>query len=427
MQQNIRKSSSDKNDEKSPEEQKFCYELSRRKHQKKIWKYHYKTLLNSNILQFSKSQLNLIEILLFSDLPTEHRKEFWLIITEAKREMKNNKNYYKSLLESFPPDKKTPTENLIPMDITRTFPKKAFFKDKQNLEKLQNILTAITRRNVDIGYCQGFNFIVGKILMLTEDEEETFWIFIQIIEKLLPCDYYIMFSGARKAARVIEMYSREILKINNEQLLFYINNFAQKCFISLYSNAFPDIFLYVVWDTFMVYGLIALYKTFLWIIIEYKDKMMNLEEIEYMNEVLLQELSKINNTDKLKYYLFMNTEMSLDIITGYNDKVKLETINENLSFTNLSSKNKKKNKICDVNMPFCLYNNVESVGKNFFIHRIKENNKLIEEYFFFGTHMSGEGISGGLDKLYQGSDLIAMDNLLIERQEHVCKSEEDKE
>jgi len=35
---------------------------------------------------------------------------------------------------------------------------------------MRNILTAYSRRNLTIGYCQGFNFIVGRLLKVMENE-----------------------------------------------------------------------------------------------------------------------------------------------------------------------------------------------------------------------------------------------------------------
>ena len=45
-----------------------------------------------------------------------------------------------------------------------------FFKIKDNLDKIKRILLAYTKRSITIGYCQGFNYIVGKILKITNDE-----------------------------------------------------------------------------------------------------------------------------------------------------------------------------------------------------------------------------------------------------------------
>ena len=45
-----------------------------------------------------------------------------------------------------------------------------FYKKEENLQKLKNILSCYSIRNASIGYCQGFNFIAGRLLEILEDE-----------------------------------------------------------------------------------------------------------------------------------------------------------------------------------------------------------------------------------------------------------------
>jgi hypothetical protein len=84
--------------------------------------------------------------------------------------MMYNKNYYNNLLNNYPKNIPSIFESQIDLDLGRTYPSDPFFKDKENIKKLKNILIAITRRESTIGYCQGFNFIVGKILKICENE-----------------------------------------------------------------------------------------------------------------------------------------------------------------------------------------------------------------------------------------------------------------
>ncbi len=94
----------------------------------------------------------------------------WLIVSGAKRDLLNNKNYYKNLTENFPDYIPNLYEKQINLDLKRTFPKDPFFQEEENIKKLKNILLAFSRRNSSIGYCQGFNLIVGKILKVCENE-----------------------------------------------------------------------------------------------------------------------------------------------------------------------------------------------------------------------------------------------------------------
>ena len=81
-----------------------------------------------------------------------------------------NKNYYNNLLNNYPENIPSPFEGQINLDLGRTYPNDPFFKEEENLKKLKNILIAISRREATIGYCQGFNFIAGKILKICENE-----------------------------------------------------------------------------------------------------------------------------------------------------------------------------------------------------------------------------------------------------------------
>jgi hypothetical protein len=60
------------------------------------------------------------------------------------------------------------------MDLHRTFPGDPYFEKEENIIKLKNILLAYSRRNISIGYCQGFNFIVGRLLKVYDSEVKYF-------------------------------------------------------------------------------------------------------------------------------------------------------------------------------------------------------------------------------------------------------------
>ena len=81
-----------------------------------------------------------------------------------------NKNYYYNLIYNYPKNIPSKFENQIELDLGRTYPNDPFFKESKNIEMLKNILIAFTRRESSIGYCQGFNFIVGKILKICQNE-----------------------------------------------------------------------------------------------------------------------------------------------------------------------------------------------------------------------------------------------------------------
>ena len=81
-----------------------------------------------------------------------------------------NPNYYNTLINNYPKSIPSSFECQIDLDLGRTFPNDPFYQDKKNIERLKNILVAFTRRETTTGYCQGFNFIVGKLLKICNNE-----------------------------------------------------------------------------------------------------------------------------------------------------------------------------------------------------------------------------------------------------------------
>ena len=78
-----------------------------------------------------------------------------------------------------------PSEHLIDLDLKRTFPNEAKYQSEHFLQKMKNILLCYSTRNTSVGYCQGMNFLVARLLLIMEDEEKVFWLFVQIIENIL--------------------------------------------------------------------------------------------------------------------------------------------------------------------------------------------------------------------------------------------------
>ncbi|KAM8784400.1 growth hormone-regulated TBC protein 1 isoform 2-T2 [Rhynchonycteris naso] len=77
-------------------------------------------------------------------------------------------------------------------DMNRTFPDNVKFRKSADpcLQKtLYNVLLAYGHHNQDVGYCQGMNFIAGYLILITKNEEESFWLLDALVGRILP-DYY---------------------------------------------------------------------------------------------------------------------------------------------------------------------------------------------------------------------------------------------
>ena len=420
----------------------FLNKLSKNKEKKLEWKYYFNQLFSPDIIFYNSKQISLIKELLISKLPTEKRRDFWFIASGAKREMLNNPGYYSSIIKNFPNGTQSPGEASLKLDITRTFPYLDFYKKEENRKKLERILKAFVRRNATIGYSQGLNFIVGRLLMVLEDEEKTFWVFTQIIEDYLPGDFFLLFAGVRKDMKIIEKLMKKELKFSDENINTCMSNLISRCFISLFSQTFPENVLYIIWDAFFIYGEEILYKTFIWIAYLHYDKSLVGHDIDEINKIILDKMKDTTDINSLKYFLYLYDAVDNNKIKQWRKKIELDTSKEAL----LNRENKKNIK-CDKNMPFCLYNieenNVEK-NKHFLVHKIKYDMNIIKDYFFDNSNKKennkekkeinkeqinekeGNNINIiNIENDFINNELdISANSLLVERQKHLCPENE---
>lgn len=107
--------------------------------------------------------------------------------------MRCNQGYYESLKKAnmnYP----NPSFNQIELDLRRTFQEETPERVEALIDPLRNVLATYTKRNPTIGYCQGMNFIVGRLLKFM-DEESAFWTLTMVVETILPLDYYSNMVG----------------------------------------------------------------------------------------------------------------------------------------------------------------------------------------------------------------------------------------
>ena len=404
------------------EEKLYQIEIMKRKKLKLEWKYHTKKLFKPETISFTKEEKELIKNLLYTPMSRHRRRDYWLIASGAKREMLNNKGYYQSLLKNFPKGTQCPSEKIINLDIPRTFPNEPYFKEEKNRNKLKNILTAFVRRNTSIGYTQGFNCIVGKLLLVVDNEEEVFWIFTQMIECYLPGDFYLVFTGVRKDIKIIVEIVTKTLKFCDQSIILCLNNLVGKTFISLFSREIPNELTYQIWDAFFIYGEIVLYRAFIWIAYLFCDNTLKNKDVEAVNEYIDNKMRQTNDSNNLNYFLLMYDGIN-------NNKLKQwKKIIENSveKDTYIGNTNPKKVIKCDKSMPYCLYNkDNEDIKKQsrFIIHKMNHKIELDDNYFndIDNKDNKDNNINNDIINVENNNELnISQDSLLIQRQKHCC-------
>ena len=174
-------------------------------------------LLDSSVLNLSKQQKRKICSTFKSSFPSEHRHSLWLKSSGALQFCPLTANYYQLLLKLATTTTST-FDHPIRIDISRTF-QTTDMNTEENRSKLSNVLSAFTVRNPTIGYCQGFNLIVAKLLKSLESEENSFFVLCRIVENILPMNYFADMKGVLIDATIM----KSLVKLNFPQLYKHLS------------------------------------------------------------------------------------------------------------------------------------------------------------------------------------------------------------
>lgn len=104
----------------------------------------------------------------------------WLNITSKKSRIDFVPGLYHSYLNGG-----LPLNDIeqISRDVGRTYAKRAFFAPEAGgQQKLKNVMGAWCLHDPFVGYVQGMNLVVGYLLQRTNTAEETFWLFLRLME-----------------------------------------------------------------------------------------------------------------------------------------------------------------------------------------------------------------------------------------------------
>ena len=315
---------------------------------------------NPNYISTRKKLRNL----LLKKSPDKNRAKYWFLLSGAEREKNLHPGYYHNIIYEYPDYIPSKYKTIIEADLDRTCPTEDFFKKPENRKKLSNVLIAYSRRNCKIGYCQGFNFIVAKLLQIFE-EEDAFWLFVQIIENILPCEYYSELVGimgyCSLCLRILtESNKKVMLKIKNFEVI--LNNLLYKWFISLFiENTSHETFLNV-WDALMLDGNIVLLRAVSSILDLMEEQILQADGFEELTKIFEEKISKYN-CPRDKFMKLLLNEGKLRYSNAEIEEMR-EEINREAINTIIKTKKNEKKKIqvdingeeiqCDLDYPFCL-------------------------------------------------------------------------
>ncbi|KAH7675663.1 Ypt/Rab-specific GTPase-activating protein GYP7 and related proteins protein [Dioscorea alata] len=76
------------------------------------------------------------------------------------------------------------TLHQIGLDVLRTDRTLVFYEKQENLSKLWDILAVYAWIDKDVGYCQGMSDLCSPMIILLEDEADSFWCFERLMRRL---------------------------------------------------------------------------------------------------------------------------------------------------------------------------------------------------------------------------------------------------
>ena len=393
------------------------------------WNNEGKTLLNSNKKYLTDEDLTTIRYCFQDPLPDDLREEYWLLVTGAKESKLNNPNYYNTLLNKYPVNPiSIRNENQILLDIYRTFPEDEDFKEEK-INSLKNVLIAYSRRNCTLGYCQGFNYIVGKILKVITNEENVFWIFTQIIENILPINYYCDSIGIIIDNNILFDTLKDLDKelmahFTKYQFELLIKNILYKWLICLFSQNIKDELLFLIWDIFFIEGTPTLFKTIIIILEKNKEKLLQITQIDKLVDLFdtVRSLSLLNQhkdellKDLLKYNKKINNMLVVKGRKKWYKKVKESMKGIKTRFLPKQIKN------CCEDWDNCSYIKRKYDGEDFIVFKKNENIDVIEDFYQKKIRRNNSKKVKSNKKLFDKkmNEFYEYDDSIVQRRIHEC-------
>ena len=193
--------------------------------------------------------------LVVSGIPVAYRAKIWAECSGASA--LRVPGYYDDLVANSSNDDPIIVSQ-IQMDIHRTLTDNVFFRKGPGVTKLNEVLLAYSRRNPEVGYCQGMNLITASLLLIMPTAEDAFWLLTSLIENILPRHYYDHSLLASRADQsVLRQYVSEILpklSAHLDELGIELEALTFQWFLSVFTDCLSAEALFRVWDLVLCFN-----------------------------------------------------------------------------------------------------------------------------------------------------------------------------
>ncbi|KAK3182596.1 hypothetical protein K4F52_006046 [Lecanicillium sp. MT-2017a] len=197
-----------------------------------------------------RAKWNEFKTLVLGGIPVAYRAKVWSECSGATG--LRVPGYYDDLVAQSSESDDAVVVSQIQMDIHRTLTDNIFFREGPGVRKLNEVLLAYSRRNKDVGYCQGMNLITANLLLITPSAEDAFWILTSIVENILPHGYYDQSLIASRAdQQVLRQYVSTVLprlSAHLDSLSIELEALTFQWFLSVFTDCLCAEALFRVWD-----------------------------------------------------------------------------------------------------------------------------------------------------------------------------------
>lgn len=197
-----------------------------------------------------RAKWNEFKSLVLEGIPVAYRAKVWSECSGATA--LRVPGYYDGLVAQGGQDDDATVVCQIKMDIHRTLTDNIFFRKGPGVRKLNEVLLVYSRRNRDVGYCQGMNLIAANLLLITPSAEDAFWILASIVENILPHGYYDhSLMASRADQQVLRQYVSTLLprlSAHLDSLAIELEALTFPWFLSVFTDCLSAEALFRVWD-----------------------------------------------------------------------------------------------------------------------------------------------------------------------------------
>lgn len=237
--------------------------------------------------------------------------------------------------------------NSIYMDVCRTYPSISYFKF-EGKSYLSKILLIYSLMDIDVGYVQGMNFLVGCILWHSSSEEQAFELLVSLMFNYGMREMFVSgLPGLRVKCLILNQLMEKELHIIWDHIIRQggtIDMLATDWFLTLFSYSIPLNIIGKFWDDFFQQGWVPLYKLILYRLQRIESNILYSNDIaDIMNAIKY-------STPTTKNGIFGNVFLNIKDELGKSNVIRFFN-NFNTLFSNNTNNNNINHKSNDFGFP----------------------------------------------------------------------------